>query len=69
MPNLSSDLDLHGSSTPEAWPELGQWGPMKVPSTRFKKWQRRLVLLGFPIFLGLLFGYGYLIYLFLNQAG
>lgn len=69
MPSLFSDLDLHGKSTPESQPRLGQWGPKKVPSTRFKKWQKWLIMLSFPIFSALLFGYGYLIYLFLNQAG
>lgn len=38
-----SNLNLNGSSPTRAQPRVGEWGPEKVPSVRFKKWQRVLV--------------------------
>lgn len=40
---LLSDLNLNGKNPMRAQPRIGDWGPEKVPSTRFKKWQRVLV--------------------------
>lgn len=44
---ITSDLNLNGTSPTRAQPRVGEWGPVKVPSTRFKKWQRVLVVLAF----------------------
>lgn len=38
-----SDLNLNGKNPMRAQPRLGDWGPQKVPTTRWKKWQRVLV--------------------------
>ncbi len=38
-----TDLNLNGRNPLRAQPRVGDWGPEKVPSTRFKKWQRVLV--------------------------
>ena len=38
-----TDLNLNGKNPMRAQPRVGDWGPEKVPSTRFKKWQRVLV--------------------------
>lgn len=38
-----SDLNLNGKNPMRAQPRVGDWGPEKVPSTRWKKWQRVLV--------------------------
>ncbi len=37
-----TDLNLNGKSPLRARPRIGDWGPEKVPSTRWKKWQRVL---------------------------
>ena len=38
-----SDLNLNGSTPLRAQPRVGEWGPVMVPSTRWKKWTRVLV--------------------------
>ena len=38
-----TDLNLNGKNPMRAQPRVGDWGPEKVPTTRFKKWQRVLV--------------------------
>ncbi len=43
MVRIFSDLNLNGQAPLRAQPGLGEWGPLQVPSTRWKKWQRVLV--------------------------
>lgn len=38
-----SKLDLDGDTPLRARPRLGSWGPLRVPTTRAKRWQRVLV--------------------------
>ena len=38
-----SDLNLNGSPPLRVQPRVGEWGPVMVPSTRWKKWARVLV--------------------------
>ena len=40
---LSSDLNLDGQNPLRAQPARGAWGPLGVPGTRWKKFQRILV--------------------------
>lgn len=44
---ITSDLNLNGTSPARAQPKVGEWGPVGVPTTRFKKWQRVLIVLAF----------------------
>lgn len=49
MPRLSSNLNLNAGTPPRVQPNLGDWGPERVPSTRSKKRMRiwvGLALLG-----------------------
>lgn len=41
---ITSDLNLNGASPARAQPKVGEWGPVGVPTTRFKKWQRVFVI-------------------------
>ena len=46
---IFSNLNLHGATPPRVQPALGEWGPLKVPSTKQKKRMRiwvSLALLG-----------------------
>ena len=57
MPRIFSNLNLNGPTPPRVQPVLGEWGPVKVPSTRQKKRMRiwvGLVLLGAMIAIFLL---------------
>lgn len=62
MARIFSNLNLNGSTPPRVQPRLGEWGPVKVPTTRQKKRMRiwvGLVLLGLLL---ALFGIGWYIY-------
>jgi hypothetical protein len=37
---IFSNLNLHGATPPRVQPTLGEWGPVKVPSTRHKRRMR-----------------------------
>ena len=51
-----SDLNLDGQTPLRARPRDGEWGPVDVPSTRGKKWQRVLVpLLTIAVAVGVFF--------------
>ena len=49
MPRVFSNLNLNGSAPPRVQPALGEWGPLRVPSTRQKK--RMRIWVG-PVLLG-----------------
>lgn len=42
-----SDLNLNGNTPPRNHPEIGHWGPKRVPSVKDKKRARILVTLVF----------------------
>ena len=49
MPKIFSNLNLNGATPPRVQPKIGEWGPVKVPSTKQKKRMRiwaSLALLG-----------------------
>lgn len=59
---IFTDLDLNGQVPARAQPRIGEWGPLKVPSTRFKKWARVWASLAFIAAAGALFGLGYWVF-------
>lgn len=40
---IFTNLNLNGNAPLRAQPNVGEWGPPQVPTTRWKKWQRVLV--------------------------
>jgi hypothetical protein len=44
---IFSNLNLHGATPPRVQPSVGEWGPLKVPSTKQKKRMRVWVSLAF----------------------
>jgi hypothetical protein len=40
VPKIFSNLNLNGSTPPRVQPNVGEWGPVKVPSTKKKKRMR-----------------------------
>ena len=59
---IFSNLNLHGATPPRVQPSVGEWGPLKVPSTKHKKRMRiwvSLALLGSLIAIFLLGWYVY----------
>ncbi len=63
-----TDLDLNGSVPVRAQPRIGEWGPVGVPSTRYKKIWRILVSVAFVVAATGLFGLGYYVFTVLNGA-
>lgn len=43
MVKIFSNLNLNGSTPPRVQPNLGEWGPEQVPSTKSKKRMRIFV--------------------------
>jgi hypothetical membrane anchored protein len=65
---VTSDLNLNGPAPLRAQPQLGEWGPELVPSTRWKKWQRVLVpIIAIGLAVGLFF-LARMFYLALTEA-
>ena len=63
-----TDLNLNGKHPMRAQPRVGDWGPEKVPSTRFKKRQRVLVpIIAVLLAVGVFF-LGRMFYLALTQS-
>ena len=59
---IFSNLNLNGATPPRVQPTVGEWGPVKVPSTRQKKRMRiwvGLVLLALMVAIFLLGWYVY----------
>lgn len=44
---IFSDLNLNGHTPPRVQPKVGEWGPLRVPSTAAKKRMRIWVSLAF----------------------
>ncbi len=63
MEGLNSNLNLNAGAPPRVQPRIGEWGPQQVPATRQKKRARWWTVLALVVVIGLLFGYGYFIYL------
>ena len=70
MPRIFSNLNLHGGTPPRVQPTIGEWGPVKVPTTKHKRRMRiwvTLALLGALIAIFLLGWYVY--YLMTGSLG
>jgi NhaP-type Na+/H+ or K+/H+ antiporter len=70
VPRIFSNLNLHGGTPPRVQPTIGEWGPVKVPTTKQKKRMRiwvTLALLGALIAIFLLGWYVY--YLMTGSLG
>ncbi|HET7723771.1 MAG TPA: hypothetical protein VFK68_03965 [Propionibacteriaceae bacterium] len=63
-----TDLDLNDDVPPRAQPSIGEWGPIRVPSTRSKKWARIWVSLACVVATAALFGLGYWVFTKLNGS-
>lgn len=56
---ILSDLRLDGGAPIRVRPELGEWGPDRVPTTRQKKRQRVWVGIAFVVAVVVVFAVGY----------
>lgn len=65
---LHSDLDLHQGAHDRARPRLGEWGPVGVPSTRFKQRMRWIAAIAFVLAASGLFAFGWFIYTLLMSV-
>ncbi len=63
-----TDLDLNENVPARAQPSIGEWGPIRVPSTRAKKWTRVWVSLAFVVAASALFLLGYWVFTKLNGS-
>ena len=59
---LNSDLNLNVGAPPRVRPQLGEWGPVDVPTTRKKKHMRWWTILAVVLVAAAVVGYGYWIY-------
>jgi hypothetical protein len=59
---IFSNLNLHGATPPRVHPAVGEWGPLKVPSTKQKKRMRFWVSLAFLGSLIAIFLLGWYVY-------
>lgn len=59
---IFTDLKLDGESSARARPNVGEWGPHLVPTTRRKRWQRIYVPLLFAVVAAALVFFGYVFY-------
>ena len=62
MPRIFSNLNLNGPTPPRVQPILGEWGPVKVPTTRQKKRMRIWVSLVLLAAMTATFLLGWLVY-------
>jgi hypothetical protein len=59
---IFSNLNLHGATPPRVQPSVGEWGPLKVQSTKQKKRMRIWVFLAFLGSLIAIFLLGWYVY-------
>ena len=59
---LNSDLNLNVGAPPRVRPQMGEWGPLEVPSTRTKRRERWWAILAVVAAVAAVSGYGYWIY-------
>lgn len=63
MDGLNSNLNLNGRVSPRVMPNMGEWGPEGVPTTRKKKRARWLTLLVAVLVLAAVIAFGAYAYL------
>jgi len=59
---LNSNLNLNEGSVPRVMPNVGDWAPERVASTRRKKRWRWFAILAFVLALAAVVAYGYYVY-------
>ncbi|HEY9292230.1 MAG TPA: hypothetical protein VIP98_13185 [Microlunatus sp.] len=57
-----SNLNLNGHTPPRVQPEVGEWGPEKVPTTKQKKRMRIYVGIALPVVMLAIFLLGWYVY-------
>ncbi|SDT40211.1 hypothetical protein SAMN04489812_5627 [Microlunatus soli] len=57
-----SNLNLNGHTPPRVQPEVGDWGPEKVPTTKQKKRMRIYVSIALPVIMLACFLLGWYVY-------
>jgi len=62
MDGLNTNLNLNEGSTVRVMPNMGDWAPDNVPSTRRKKRWRWFAVLAFVVALVAVVAYGYWMY-------
>ncbi|MDR1791107.1 MAG: hypothetical protein LBR20_05560 [Propionibacteriaceae bacterium] len=62
MDGLNSNLDLNEGLVPRVMPNIGEWGPQQVPSTKSKRRARWLTITAFVVILAAVIAYGYWMY-------
>ena len=62
VPKIFSDLNLNGATPPRVQPNIGEWGPEKVPSTKAKKRMRIWVGLVLLVAMIAIFLLGWFVY-------
>ena len=62
VPKIFSNLNLNGATPPRVQPALGEWGPVKVPSTKAKKRMRIWVILALLAAMIAIFLLGWYVY-------
>ena len=62
MPRIFSNLNLHGRTPPRVQPTIGEWGPVKVPTTKQKRRMRIWVTLALLGALTAIFLLGWYVY-------
>lgn len=60
--HIFTDLKLDGTASAQARPNVGDWGPVGVPTTRRKRWERALVPVAFFFALTGLIALGFFFY-------
>ncbi len=63
---LNSDLNLNVGAPPRVRPQLGEWGPLDVPSTRTKRRMRWWAILAVFLATAAVSAYGYWMYTLLR---
>jgi hypothetical protein len=59
---IFSNLNLNGATPPRVQPTVGEWGPVKVPSTKAKKRMRIWVILALLAAMIAIFLLGWYVY-------
>ncbi|QDP98810.1 hypothetical protein FOE78_14605 [Microlunatus elymi] len=57
-----SNLNLNGRTPPRVQPQIGEWGPEKVPTTKQKKRMRIYVGIALPVVMLAIFLLGWYVY-------
>jgi len=69
MVRIFTNLSLHGTTPLRAQPQVGEWGPSSVQSTRRKRLNRWLWVSALVIVIAALFVFGYNAYDMIMSAG